>query len=314
MNRFIIIYILCFGMLRIDVAYSEPAILEHVDNIFYQPASLSTGTQSIVSDVMDHIKQQKEADNVVKEDEHISIERFSFSPSIKGIMVEDQQDIEGGQEDVVASNPLINMEIHTEGQAAKNIHELLGEAFDALLSGQAEVSIVLYRKALAMDEENTTALFGLATAYQRNGQDEQAKHIYEDLLHIDPAHREGVNNFLVLMAKESPEGALQELHRLRAIDPDYSPFYAHSALIHAQLHRLDQAIDDMKHAVRLSPHNMSYRYNLAVLLDRAERWDLAVDLYKQLIKASYTGAFVPGSVEQMVERLSYIRSHKVIGG
>lgn len=278
-------------------------------------AKLPPEVHGAVSRVIREIQLQKTMVPVAVEPQDLSIDHFSDSQNKKVHAIGLDKKNKGHEGSNVKATPgAIDIIIHQVDPEERDRDHMLREAFSALISGQAEVAIVLYRQVLKVDKGNTNALFGLATAYQRNGQVEQARSVYQDLLDVAPDHKDGINNFLALMAEESPEGALTELARLQAAAPEYSPIYAHMAVINVRLGRLESAIDNMKNAVRISPHNLSYRYNLAVFLDKVERWDLAANLYKQLIRASHEGAVIPGSVSQLEERLAYIRNNMQVGG
>ena len=108
----------------------------------------------------------------------------------------------------------------------------LESAYNSLIAGDQQYAITLYKEVLDNDPENTMALFGLATTYHRAGQIGMARPLYAQLLEIDPQHVEGLNNFLVLLADESPDRALEELEKLRQSHPSFSPVPAQIALIY----------------------------------------------------------------------------------
>jgi Flp pilus assembly protein TadD len=66
----------------------------------------------------------------------------------------------------------------------------------------------------------------------------------------------------------------------------------------------------MMRAVSMAPENMTYRYNLAILLDKTGRYDEAASLYRQLIEAGLRGETLPGKTQQLQERLTFISSNR----
>lgn len=182
----------------------------------------------------------------------------------------------------------------------------LNRAYTSLMGGDTQTAIQTYKNILGVEPRNEDALFGLAATYHRLGQVEQARPFYGMLLKVNPNHREGLNNFLVLVSDESPSDALPELERLEARNPDFSPIPAQIAVVLDKMGYHEQAKDKMLRALEIAPENMSYRYNLAVMLDKQGEYSNAAALYRGLIQASLNGAKVPASTEAMQKRLNYI--------
>lgn len=201
----------------------------------------------------------------------------------------------------------ISISIH---KPKPNISHMLEEAYDALIAGNQEDAIALYKEVLAEQPQNKLALFGLATTYHRAGQLQLARPLYGKLLAIDPHNEEGLNNFLVLLADESPAEALEEMKKLQHTHPDFSPLPAQMAVIYQKMGDYRKAIDNMGHAIELSPENAKYRYDMAVILDKSGDWNNAAIYYQQLITANERGEKIPASAEEIQERLTFIRSNK----
>jgi tetratricopeptide (TPR) repeat protein len=191
-----------------------------------------------------------------------------------------------------------------------NTSHMLEEAYEALIAGNQEDAITLYKEVLENEPENKLALFGLATTYHRAGQLKLARPLYGKLLAIDPNNEEGLNNFLVLLADESPEAALDEMQKLERTHPDFSPLPAQMAVIYEKMGNYDEAISNMKHAIELSPENIKYRYDMAVILDKSGDWENAAVFYQQLITANDRGDKIPANPEEIQERLTFIRSNR----
>ncbi len=182
----------------------------------------------------------------------------------------------------------------------------LNRAYTALMGGDTALAISSYKNILSTEPSNEDALFGLAATYHRLGELLQARPYYGRLLKANPNHREGLNNFLALVSEESPQEALAELERLEQRNPDFSPIPAQQAVVLNKLGFADQARDKMLRAIELAPENLTYKYNLAVLLDKNGRYAEAFPLYRMLIDASLKGEKIPASTEILQKRLNFI--------
>jgi Tfp pilus assembly protein PilF len=182
----------------------------------------------------------------------------------------------------------------------------MDQAYRALLAGQLVASETLYKEVLEKDPENKDALFGLAAAYQKNSQFEQARDIYTKILKKEPNNKEILNNFLVIVAEEAPEDALIELQKLERINSDFSPIPAQIAMIYLKTNDPKKAERYLRRAVILSPDNITYKYNLAITEDRLQDYPQAVRLYRQIVEAVDGGAVIPGSIQSIRERLGFL--------
>lgn len=186
----------------------------------------------------------------------------------------------------------------------------LEKAYNALMQGQTVLAKDIYNNVLDNDSNNVLALFGLATTYHRNGEFTQARALYAKILTLDPDNRDALNNFLALVSSEVPHEALNQLEKLESKNPDFSPIPAQMAIIYQKLGNPEKAIQKMLRAVSLEPENLTYRYNLAVLMDRVGKRDEAAALYRQLVAAYQKGAQLPGSIHQIQERLTFLSSNR----
>lgn len=219
--------------------------------------------------------------------------------------------VKHGENDNISANyPDLNLSVTNSSDENSNINvaEKMDEAYRALLSGQISASITIYKSILSQHPDNKNAQFGLATAYHRNSQFEQAREIYTEILKANPNDKEALNNFLVLVAEEAPESALIELQKLERINSDFSPIPAQIAMINLKLNNPKKAERYLRRAVILSPDNITYKYNLAITSDRLGKYDQAIRLYRQIVEAVEHGGIIPGSLEQIKTRLSFLES------
>ncbi len=185
----------------------------------------------------------------------------------------------------------------------------LERAYNALIAGKSDIAIQIYEDILTSNPKNQDALFGLATTYHRAGQIDMARALYGKLLALNPTHRDGLNNFLVLLADEAPQESLAQMEKLEQQNPGFSPIPAQMAIVYQKLGNSDRAIDKMYSALAASPENVTYRYNLAIMLDKNGKYEEAAKLYAQILNSHAKGEVIPGDATKIQQRLTFIRSN-----
>ncbi len=208
-------------------------------------------------------------------------------------------------DDGVRSHTGVGVSISVRNPSLDANYEL-NQAYQSLGMGDSSAAITTYKRVLEAQPRNTDALFGLATTYHRSGRLPEAKQLYTTLLAIAPEHRDGLNNFLMLLGEENPAEAIQRLRELEAANPNYAPVPAQIAMICQRQDDLQGAVDAMTRAVARDPDNLAYRYNLAVLLDQAGNWNDAAGIYQDVLVAVDRGGKVPGTRDSIQQRLTYL--------
>jgi tetratricopeptide (TPR) repeat protein len=188
-------------------------------------------------------------------------ENFDKKPELKNIKVShgEKGTTPSNDEGLIRSNSGMDISMSNNSSKANEIKLTMQKAYRALLAGQTSAAVVLYNKVLNVDSDNMDALFGLATAYHKNYQYEFARDTYAKILRIEPDNKEVLNNFLVLVAEESPESALIELQKLERINSNFSPIPAQIAMIYLKLGQPEAAERYLRRAVVLSPDNITYK-------------------------------------------------------
>lgn len=212
------------------------------------------------------------------------------------------------QENVLEKEEAVGVDLNV-GQRTYDVSYDLEKAYEALIAGNTEEAVRIYGKALEADPNNEMALFGLATTYHRLGILGKARPLYGKLLRLDPYNREALNNFLALVGEESPEAAILQLEKLEQANPDFSPIPAQLSILYERIGEKENAVDKMLKAVVLSPENLVYKYNLAILYDRNDRPAEAITVYRQLLAAHERGQELPSPVKTIQERLTFLDSN-----
>ena len=251
-------------------------------------APLSKDTKTILSHVPSKIDTPKP-----QKTEKIAVSRVT--PEIKSLEVE-------GKVDAYEAS---GIKISVRRPGLDTNYEL-NRAFTTLSSGDTEGAIAIYKNILSTEPKNSDALFGLASIYHREGQLVKARPYYDLLLKYYPTHREGLTNFLALVSEESPQEALAELGRLEERNPDFSPIPAQEGILLNKLGYVNESRAKMQRAIELAPDNLTYKYNLAVMLDSHNNYAEAASIYKLLIEASLRGETIPVPADTLQKRLNYI--------
>lgn len=212
------------------------------------------------------------------------------------------------QQENVASTEAQGMKVAVK-QRPIDVNYELEKAYVALTGGSTQEAIAIYKTVLEIDGNNEQALFGLATTFHRVGLLEEARPIYGKLLKLNPRHKDAINNFLVLVGEEAPERALEHMSHLERDNPEFAPIPAQMALLYAKIGNMEEAIRAMQRAANLSPENLVYKYNLAILYDQAKKPVEASMLYRQLLEARYRGEVIPADADDIQQRLTFLLSN-----
>lgn len=201
------------------------------------------------------------------------------------------------------------MKINVKPESVDLNYEL-EKAYDALIAGNTDGAIRIYEEVLTIDPNDKTALFGLATTYHRIGLLDQARPVYGRLLKIDPYNVEALNNFFALVGTEAPRAAIEQLELLSTDNPDFAPIQAQLSLLYQRLNDPQKAIEHMAKAATISPENLAYKYNLAVLYDTNGDGARASSLYRYLLNLRKEGQELPASAKAIQERLTFLSSNR----
>jgi tetratricopeptide (TPR) repeat protein len=181
-------------------------------------------------------------------------------------------------------------------------------AYNAVLAGQYEIAIELYKSVLEKEPKNAYAKYALATVYQKLGQYRQSKNLYQDLLKDDPENKqEIINNIISIMIEESPREASYLLARLSQQNPDSAFIASNAAIVNDKLGNIDKAIEYCQKTIQIEPENASYQYNLAILYDRSKQYNKAIEHYTLVIK-NHSEQYKQISLSEVQNRIANLKS------
>ncbi len=200
----------------------------------------------------------------------------------------------------------IKVEDDTAGQSYYN--EAILRGYKASLAGHYEAAIFLYKKALVSGFNNVDILYNLGIMYHKLKQFKEAEDYYRQVLRIQPDHKKALHNFLAVIGEESPEKGLKELKQLNKVNPNYSPVLAQIGMIYAKQGNYDEAEKYLRKAIIISPHEILYKYNLAVMYDKLDKYKSALKLYQEVLDLSDSGETLPQSLETIKQRVNFLTS------
>ncbi len=184
-------------------------------------------------------------------------------------------------------------------------------AYNAYINGQYEVAIVLYKKIIADYPLDQDAKYSLAMTYQKLKQYKSAKKIYFDLLKNDANNKEDiVANLVMVLSEESPNEAIFILTKLSRQNPDSGYFLAQKAVILDKMGNNEMAIHTMKEAIMKEPARVDYKFNLAVMYDKCEKFKDALNSYYEVVQGYQTNDSWSRSIpiEQVKSRIQIVKT------
>lgn len=198
-------------------------------------------------------------------------------------------------------------EVEVQRQTAE-VRNGVETAYRALMRGDYTTALSLYDSVLTEEPGSLPALLGRAAALHKLRRLDEARAAYEAVLGREPANREALTNLADIIAVTQPADALGRLLDLHRRAPDFGPVSAQIALLYARMDRLPEAVGYMQRAVRVEPRNALYRYNLAILQDRAGDRAGAAESYRHVLDAMSAGATIGVPREAVRDRLRFLTS------
>ena len=268
---------------------SAQNIIKYQNNDFEQANSLSLSTKKILN----NIYLRSNSNNKESRNKNIFIEKM-------------HNDSDVNYYDTIKGNPSIDIEIKKPNEILLQKRKAYEKAFAAIESGSFETAIILFEKLLQNYPKDKFIITALASAYQQLGEDKLAYKYYARALALFPNDKLLFNNFLLLVAKESPEEALAEFLKLDNIYPKSDFLKAQIAYLFTKSDNFEQALNYIQSAILLNKQNSTYYFYKAVILDKMNLKHKALPIYAAILNSgSYKNIGVNKSViKQRINELS----------
>jgi tetratricopeptide (TPR) repeat protein len=260
-------------------------ILVQMININFTVASTlsNSSNDEIINEIERSLifnKESREQIDFYKKNRKAKQDAFVIDRSIKSEEKEKNKD---------KKNTGSEIQISVDESKAENyeVREKEKLAYNAVLIGQYEVAIQLYKSILSTEPNNLYAKQSLASVYHKIGQLKQAKNLYYKILKDRPDNQQEISqNLLSIMIEESPHDALYILSRLSSQNPDSAFILAQAGIVNERLKNYDEAINLFEKASNIESNNINYLYNLGTLYDKTKQYEKAIDVYSSVLKIS----------------------------
>lgn len=160
-------------------------------------------------------------------------------------------------------------------------------AMAQLEAGQNEAAIVSFER-LAKDEKRSSTRhiqFALATAYERNGQFDQAKNIYLKLSRHDSTDAEAwIKLGEIAWAQKDVPGTLLAANRVINSAPKRSEGYMLAGLVWQKRGNVDEALRSFDRAAELAPQSNEAVILRGITLQQAGRASAAAQAYAEALR------------------------------
>ena len=174
--------------------------------------------------------------------------------------------------------------------------------------GKFDQAIQMYQQVLRVQPDHREALFNLASAYIQLADYSDAYPLLKKLRSKDTADPDILVNLAIVeigMGKPADAIALLDLASKKYEGPKFE-IYFHRAVALSRLTRLEEALISYRRAEEINPEHPTLNFNLAVLCDKLNKYHEAVDYYRAYMRHS---GDLPRYEEQKIE--SRIRSLRI---
>lgn len=184
------------------------------------------------------------------------------------------------------------------------INPALSNAYQLLITGDAEAAHQQYQKVLQLEPNNRDALLGMASIALSRKQAPQAGGYYLKLLELDPADPDAIAGLTSLQSGDASQNE-SRLKKILTQNPQAGAILFVLGNLYAQQARWPDAQQAYFRAYGTAPGNADYAFNLAVSLDKLNQGKLALDFYQRALTLVQTspGNFNRTAVENRIAKL-----------
>ncbi|MEN9781887.1 MAG: hypothetical protein RL208_37, partial [Pseudomonadota bacterium] len=191
---------------------------------------------------------------------------------------------------------------------SNKVYVNLKEGYDALNEDKLEVAIYYYKKALAIEPKNKQALFGLAVAYQRLYQDQQAIDIYNKMLSYKQKDEKVINNLMVAMSNKDTKEALDMLLKIQQNTQDDPVILGQIGTMYLKMREYEKSIPYLTKAIYMSSDSAIFSYNLALANDGLGNQDDALYYYQFALQSNLSGKIESSEINNIRQRVKDLQS------
>jgi Flp pilus assembly protein TadD len=152
--------------------------------------------------------------------------------------------------------------------------------------GKLQQAIGMYQQVLGVDRDHKAALLNLSAAFIQVAAFSEAYPLLKHLREIDRDNPDVLVNLAIVeigLGRAAEAIDFLQLAASRYDTPQFGIFFHHAAAL-SQLGKLEEARAFYKKAEELNPNHSSLIFNLAVLTDKLQSYDEAVQYYRRFLQ------------------------------
>ncbi len=179
----------------------------------------------------------------------------------------------------------------------------LQQAYQYYQQGQLEQAKQSYLQLQQQQPDHPDILLALAAIFQQQGQHQQSRHYLQQVLQQQPSHTLA----LAALSAYQPASQQDKLQQQLQTHPQAIVFFALGNQQAAQ-QRWPAAQQAYEAALRMTPENLIYRFNLAIAYDHLQQYRQAQHHYRQLLNQASLPRQI--SLPQLQQRLQQLAAHQ----
>lgn len=154
-----------------------------------------------------------------------------------------------------------------------------------------EEAVEIIKTALEKDNDNAGLLFALGDVMKRANDIHEAVFCWEKVVQLDPEHLDTHFN-LGLAYSQRMEGlwnlpeAVEHFKTVLKIEPDNSEAHANLASLYLRQNKLEAAINELEHTLKLNPDYVAMEYIRAEVYHRRKEFDKGIEYLKKAISSN----------------------------
>ena len=182
------------------------------------------------------------------------------------------------------------------------------EAYNCFMNKDYELAIYHYRNALAENDGNAEAAFGLGASYQMLLQYDQAIEMYLKLIKNSYNRKKAVSNLLVALHHKTDKQALEILQNIDDNTPGYADILSQIGVIHMKNNDYNSALSALSKANDIAPDNALIAYNLGIVYDKVKNKDYAKHFYEQALRNDIADIISAEDSNNLYKRVQQLNS------